>query len=360
MKTLAIIGPLPPPVHGVAFSTKFALANPVLRDQFRVVHIDTSDRRTIANLGRWDIRNIYLGLRAIASLASVVKSGRGLTYLPLSENRGGFARDSLFIWVSKIAGWKTAVHIRNCMFREFYSGQPWLMRWWVRRTMGAITGVAVLGESLRFLMSGFVDDHLVVVVPNGTPRFTAPVVEPDASLVLYLSNISRKKGADRAVRAALILAEADPDAHFVFAGGFESDEFESEVRALAEPLGTRLEFVGPVIGESKSRLMASARVLLFPIAWGEGHPRIVLESMAAGLPVVTTDRATIKETIVDDESGFVLDDPDPVAIAYCALNVLRDDALRERISAGARKRYETRFTQEQADEALAAWLTSLS
>ena len=148
--------------------------------------------------------------------------------------------------------------------------------------------------------------------------------------------------------------------HFVFAGGWESDEFESEVRALAEPLGTRIRFVGPVVGDAKSTLMASARVLLFPIAWGEGHPRIVLESMAAGLPVVTTDRATIKETLVDGESGFVLDDPDPIAIARCAARVLRDDTLRKAISEGARERYEALFTQELADRALAAWLTSLA
>ena len=62
------------------------------------------------------------------------------------------------------------------MFREFYAGQPWVMRWWIRKTMGAITSVAVLGECLRPLMHGFVDDRAVVVVPNGTPHFIAPTV----------------------------------------------------------------------------------------------------------------------------------------------------------------------------------------
>lgn len=360
MDTLVVIGPTPPPFHGVAFSTRLVIDNPLLRHHFEVVHLDTSDRRSIENMGRWDVQNIGLGLRSLAKLLRVLPGKKGVTYLPLSETLGGFARDSLFIWASHVMGWKTAVHIRNSLFREFYGSQPRLARWWIRRTLRIVTGVAVLGESLRWLMDGFVQDFRLVVVPNGTPEFNRPKVEEDHSLVLYLSNLCRKKGADHAVRSALIVAEQDTNARFVFAGGWESTEIEEELRNLALPLVGRLEFVGPVAGAERARLMASARVLLFPVAWGEGHPRILLEALAAGLPAVTTNRATIAETIVDGETGFVLDNPAPSELAARVLEVLHDNSLRARLSAAARKRYLERFTQEQADRTIADWLTTLA
>ncbi len=356
MRRLVIVGPTPPPFHGVAISTALAVANAALRKEFDVQHLDTSDRRSIENIGRWDPQNMRLGLSAVLRLLGMLGTQRGLLYLPLSENGGGFLRDSLLIWIARTRGWHAAAHIRNSLFREFYRSQSPASRLWIRLTMRKLSGVAVLGESLRGLMEGFVPDDRVAVVPNGTPEFDRPECARDESLVLYLSNLSRKKGADHAVKAALEVADADLHAHFVFAGDWESLDFEREVRELAVPLGSRIEFVGVVQGATKARLMASAQVLLFPVSWGEGHPRILLEALAAGLPAVTTDRATIAETVIDGETGYVLPDPEPGALADSLLRLLRDRALRDRLSRAARERFLDHFTQEEADRNLADWL----
>jgi glycosyltransferase involved in cell wall biosynthesis len=361
MSRLVIIGPSPPPTHGVTISTALAYANPHLREIFDVRHLDTSDGRPTTNLGRWDVENVTGGLLALYRLNRLLRGvPPGIVYLTLSENSGGFMRDSLFIWCARARGWRIAVHIRNSLFREFYTAQIRLMQSWIRRTMGILTGVAVLGDELRSLMNGFVEPERVSVVPNGTPDFDRPSCEPDRWLVLYLSNLWRKKGADHAVRAAQIVAETDSRARFIFAGEWESDEFERYVRDLAEPLGPRLAFVGPVDGDEKARLMASARVLLFPVAWGEGHPRIVLEALAAALPIVTTNRATIAGTVVNGTGGFVLADPDPRELASKVLLLLHDDELHRQMSAGARSRYLEAFTQAEADRRLADWICALA
>ena len=357
---LIVVGPTPPPVHGVAVSTTLALASAELRKRFEVRHLDTSDRRSIENLGQWDLVNIRLGLGAAIRLIGWLGPRRGIVYLPLSETPGGFLRDSLFIWSARARGWHAAAHIRNSLFKDFYASQPAWLRLWIRLTMRRLTGVAVLGESLRHLMNGVVDDERVAVVPNGTPEFVRPACARDDALVLYLSNLSEKKGADLAVRAALRVAEWEPRAHFVFAGGWESEKFERHVKKLAEPLGSRVQFQGVVHGSEKARLMASAQVLLFPVRWGEGHPRILLEALAAGLPAVTTDRATIAETVLDGESGYVLPHPDPSALAEAVLRLLRDTELRDEMGHAARQRYLECFTQAKADEALADWLSSVA
>jgi glycosyltransferase involved in cell wall biosynthesis len=356
---LIVVGPLPPPHHGVAVSTALVLANSHLHERFEVVHLDTTDRRSIANMGQWDRGNLSTGLTALFRLQPLLRGTRGVLYLPLSENAGGFMRDSLYIWSSRLRGWKAAVHLRNSLFREFYAAQPRVLQAWVRLTMRHVTSAAVLGERLRPLTDGFVAPHRVAVVPNGTPPFSGHQRQRDENLVIYLSNISRKKGADFAVRTAELVCESRPTTRFVFAGDWESQAFEAEIRSLASKLDSHLEFVGPVSGEAKDELLAQASVLLFPVAWGEGHPRIVLEAMAAGLPVVTTDRATIAETLGDGEGGYVLPDPDPEELAGRVLALLRDPSLRERMGARAKERWRDRFNQDVADRTIADWLTSV-
>jgi len=65
---LIVIGPLPPPIHGVAVSTSLVLENKELRKSFEVEHLDTSDHRAYGNIGKWEIGNVVLGLRNTVQL----------------------------------------------------------------------------------------------------------------------------------------------------------------------------------------------------------------------------------------------------------------------------------------------------
>jgi glycosyltransferase involved in cell wall biosynthesis len=356
-RTLIVLGPLPPPVHGVAVSTQLVLANPRLQTTFDVEHVDTTDPRSISNMGRWDVVNVALGLRNLLDLVRRLRRPHGLVYLPLSETVGGFVRDSLFILAASVSGWRTAVHCRNSTFRDFYGSRNSLMKTWIRFTLRRIDAVAVLGESLRDLFAGLIPPDRIAVVPNGTPDSQASA-EPIEKRVLYLSNLSRKKGADIAVNTAIRVLSRHPDAEFFFAGAWEDATFEREVRGLAETIdGRRIKFLPPVTGQEKEELLSSAWVLLFPVVRGEGHPRIVLEALAAGVPVVTTDRATIRDTV--GGAGYVLPHPDPAELADRVCALVEEPALRQRLSREARQRYLERYTQEQADQRLAEWLARL-
>ncbi len=109
-------------------------------------------------------------------------------------------------------------------------------------------------------------------------------------------------------------------------------------------------------GEEKRRALESGSILLFPPVEPEGHPRVVLEAIAAGMPVVTTDRGAIRDTITNGEHGYVLPEPDPAALAERLLHLLGDRELRTRMGAAARGRYLSSFTQAQADRWLLEWL----
>lgn len=359
-RRLIVLGPLPPPTHGVSISTSLVLANPLLRERFSVEHIDTTDRRSGANINTWDVQNVMLGLRALLDLNRHLSKDRGLVYLPLSSGPPAFLRDSLFIHLAVLRGWKVAGHLRGGEFDRFYEDRGRLYRRWIRMTLAKLHSVGVMGACLRWMFDGLVPRERIAVVPNGTPDPHRNGHEPDAHTVLFMSNLRERKGLLEAVNAALIVVERHADARFVFAGGWYDEHFEREVRERARPAGDRIVFVPPVAGDDKRRLLLSASVMLFPPRDPEGHPRVVLEALAAGLPVVTTDRGAIVETVVDGESGFILDDPVPEKLAARLLDLLRDRELRDRMSAAARERYLDEFTQERADRRLAKWLEGLA
>lgn len=356
---LIVIGPVPPPLHGVTISTSLVLANRPLSERFQVVHLDTSDHRTRENVGRWELRNIVLGVRDALRLATLLSRRRGVVYLPVSQSAPGFLRDSVFIQLARVARWKTAVHLRGGEFKRFYrrSGAP--MRWWIRLTMRGITSAAVMGSSLRGEFEGLVPRERISVVPNGTPDLQPGSAARDPERVLFLSNLRRRKGVVESVEAALEVLKQRPTARFFFAGAWEEPRLEDQLRTKTRAMGDAITFTGPVDGERKRELLLTSSILLFPPTEPEGHPRVLLEALSAALPVVTTGRGAIVDTISDGESGFVLPDAEPRQLADRTLRLLSDPSLRARMSQAARATYVDRFTQEHADRLLYEWLVDV-
>ncbi|MCA1570250.1 MAG: glycosyltransferase family 4 protein, partial [Chloroflexi bacterium] len=296
-RRLVIVGPLPPPYHGASVSTGLLVSSETLRRRFALAHVDISDRRCgRANIGRWP---------------------------------------------------------------DVYRAQPAPMRAWMRFTLRRVTSMGVMGESLRGLFDGLVAAERIAVVANGTPEITLPSLPRDPQQVLFFSNLRRRKGVIESVDAAIEVLREHPQARFVFVGDWESDELERDVRARARQAGDSVEFRPSATGDDRLALFACSSMLLFPPVQPEGHPRVVLEALAAGLPVITTDRGAIAETVVDGESGYVLEHPVPSELAACVLRLLRDPQLRDRMSRAARARYLERFTQEAADGAFADWIAGL-
>jgi glycosyltransferase involved in cell wall biosynthesis len=357
---LIVIGPLPPPYHGVTVSTSLVLANRFLRERFTVEHLDTSDHRANSNVGTWDRENIRLGLTGVLGLGRRLRGAPGIIYLPLSQNVPGFVRDSLFVHEAKARGWKVAVHLRGSDFRTFYRARPWYFRRWIRTALRRVDSVAVMGSSLRWVFEGLVPSDRIEVVANGTPDHHSNGSQRDADMVLFLSNLRRRKGIAEALDAALIVLAQHPSARFRFVGEWESSELEQEVRMRAATAGPRIQFFEAQTGAAKDRLLASSSILLFPPVEPEGHPRVVLEGLAAGIPIVTTDRGAIAETVIDGESGFILRDPVPEDLADRMLRLLNDSDFRKQMGEAARARYLDSFTQEKADRRLADWLSRLA
>ncbi|MHB1193067.1 MAG: glycosyltransferase [Longimicrobiales bacterium] len=352
---LLVIGPTPPPVHGVSAYVRMLTTYLPLRARFRVVGVDTSDRRSIENIGRWDPVNVALGVGHMAALARALLVHRpAVTYVPVSQNAPAFLRDTLFVALARAVGSRVVLHLHGGAFGAFYASAWGPMRALIRWTHRRVHRVWVLGEGLRMLYDGLVPAENLRVVPNGVadPRdpSDAPSASPRMFIILFLGQLSGAKGVDVLLDAADVMAGRGVPFRLVVAGGWGTAEDRRRLEPRMQAMAARglLEASGIVAGGAKARLLAGADAFVLASTAPEGQPLAILEAMAMGLPVVATPQGAVPDMVVDGETGRLVPVGDARALADALAALAAAPALRARMGRAARARYEARFTADAA------------
>jgi glycosyltransferase involved in cell wall biosynthesis len=364
--TILIIGPVPPPAFGVAKATALMLESPILAERLRILHLDTSDRRGVANIGRLDLANAWLAFRHAVDLSRLLRAhSPQVTLLTASQGTLGLLRDAILALISRGFGSLIAVYMRGSEYADLRKTQGRLAACILRHLVKHSALVVVLGKSLVHMAQTVWADANVAVVPNGSPPAVGPeqVGFRDEShpVLVYVGRLSRLKGLDEAMEVARVVATSTPDLEFVLAGEWEPPQYEEHIRRLAQQyeLEDVVLFPGPVDRQEKADLLARAWVLVLP-SHSEGQPWVILEAMSAGVPVVATDTGTIAETVEDGVGGFVVPIGDTRAMADRVSDLLQDDQLRTRMSEGAALRYRENYTMEKSHRRLADELSRVA
>lgn len=332
-----------------------------LAEDFELVHLDTSDHRELDTLGALDIVNVYLALKFYLLLVwKICRYRPGLVYIPVAQTTIGYLKDSGFILLAKLFRRRVICHLRGGNFRNWLEQASGLTRWYVRRVHGLIDGQIVLGECLKSLFAGYVAEERLFVVPNGKNIELPPRPERTGNEIrlLYLANMRRTKGPIDVLHAAPLIAGACPEARIICYGAWSEADVRAEIEAyLAANPGLPIEFRGPIHGSAKYAEIRAADIFLFPTYYPpEGHPWVVVEAMAAGLPVISTDQGAITESVIDGVNGFIVDKRNPEALAARAIELIRDPEMRERMGRASAQRYRECFTEEQMTAAMGrAW-----
>lgn len=175
----------------------------------------------------------------------------------------------------------------------------------------------------------------------------------DAPLVGVLARLAPSKGIEVFLEAARTVGERFPDVRFVVVGDeavLHGDAVRTgggyrqalERRAQELGLGNRVVFTGFRLDVPE--ILEELTVSVLPSVSAEGLPNAVLESMAAGLPVVASDSGGTLEAVKNGETGFLVPPGDAGALAH-ALGTLLDDAvLRRRMGEAGRRRVAEEFS----------------
>lgn len=150
---------------------------------------------------------------------------------------------------------------------------------------------------------------------------------------LFVGRLLYDKGVRELLQAAEKLQEARVNTTFWMVGGID----EGNPSAIQKDLLERYEKEGAVeyLGRSSDvrSIMQQADAVVLP-SYREGLPRVMLESLAMGKPIITTDVAGCRETIKDGENGFKIPAEDSAAL-FEALIKMRDLSVQDRQAMGA-------------------------
>ena len=357
MKILAL-GPTPPPYHGVAVFLR-QLADAPLPHGWELEILDTADRRDGSNLGRWDPENLRLGFSHLAELAARCQRLRpDIVYLPISQNVPAFLRDALFIAQARMMGSRVVVHLHGGYFRKLYDNSAAWFREVVRSALACVDGAIVLSPEFLPIFDGLVHPDHVFVVANGCPdpgvweRRAARGENPvpaDGGTILFMSTLTPTKGIVKLVESLKVLRERRPNVRLRVAGRW-ADELaraECETFIARESLAANVEFLGNVDGAAKNEFLSGGDVFCLPTFYPyEGQPLVLIEAMAAGLPVVSTRHAAIASTVPEGEQGagwLVSPEVDAGELAQTLDAALGDPRIRGR-GRFAREHYLRNYT----------------
>ena len=350
---LFIIGPTPPPYHGVAVAIQ-ALLHSSISEQFNVVHLELADRRGIQHVNKPDLHDVGLFLRQWLKLVSMLfQVCPSLTYLVLSQTTIGFFRDSLLIWPAYLRGSHIVLHLHGGNIRDWFLGRSWFMKAYVRAVLSRTTRIIVLGDSLKSQFDGLVDTRHLAVVPNGiewknSGSFAREVCSSYQCRILHLSTLSHLKGALVLIQAIASVVTHRKDLEFVFAGSWShlEDKQWADQFIAQHGIGQYIRFTGQVEGDQKQALFESSDIFVFPGVQQEGQPLVVIEAMAAGLPIIFTDRGCLRDTVINGETGVEVPINDPHRLADRILWLLNHPDDMRAMGRRARQRYESLYTKK--------------
>jgi glycosyltransferase involved in cell wall biosynthesis len=187
-------------------------------------------------------------------------------------------------------------------------------------------------------------DHPLQII-NGTgidlDHYASTPVPAGPPVFLLIARLLRDKGVAEFVEAARTLRAKHASARFRLLGGFDQHptaltkgQVDAWVRAgLIEYLGKTPD-VRPYLRESTVYVLPSYR---------EGMPRTILEAMATGRPIITTDVPGCRETVLPGENGFLVPPGDAAALAAAMERFIVDPDLAETMGRRSRQIAEQRF-----------------
>jgi glycosyltransferase involved in cell wall biosynthesis len=205
----------------------------------------------------------------------------------------------------------------------------------VRRAGVAVGRVVVICNAIRAVRFDRPD-------PSGRQALLGVFPRPPARVVAAAGRLSPEKGFEHLVEAARRLAAEHPDAGFIL---FGDGALRGRLRRQVAAAGLEGRFMLPGFRGDLDRLLPFADVLALP-SLTEGLPNVVLEAMAAAVPVVATRVGGVPEVVEDGVTGYVIPPADPAALAKRLGRLLGSAPERRALGAAGRRRVARHFTFE--------------
>ena len=212
-----------------------------------------------------------------------------------------------------------------------FSPSYWIGRLFARRLAEKLDGrIAVSGAAMHFINRYFPGDYRII--PNGVDLERFAKAEPyeelrDGTLnILFVGRFEERKGLIHLLKAYHRLRKRHVDARLLVIGAGPKLR---EYRRFVGLRGIRdVEFLGRVSDAEKVRFFASADIFCAPNTGQESFGIVLLEAMAAGVPIVASDIHGFKNVVQRGVQGLLVEPKNPRSLAAALYALSRDPDLR--------------------------------
>lgn len=232
-------------------------------------------------------------------------------------------------------------HAYRGSYYGYFYGRPVL-----RRVFSKLDGrIAVSRSAKRFVRQYFMAPYRII--PNGVEvdRFDPERVQPLPEFmdgrpnILFVGRPEKRKGVGYLLRAYPHIKSCFPDARFIVVGAGDWDN--SPYRRYIDRRGLRdIEIVGRVSDAELPRYHRTADVFCAPAVSGESFGIVLLEAMAAGVPVVASNIEGYSQVLTNGSEGLLVPPRDEVRFANAVCRVLQDREMASEMGARGRETSE--------------------
>ena len=353
-KTVIILGKLPPPFIGPSIATEILL-NSILKNRFNLVHLDTKINTSLASFGKWNfgkvVKNMSVYIKMICLLA---KHKPDLALIPISQTTTGFIKDSVFILFASFFRKRIVIQLRGSDINNWLLKSSGLTRFYFKFILKRTNGVIVLGNNLKYLFKDYFKEESIFVIPNGgNYKIEKSNKESNTKVnILYFSNLLESKGVEDVLKSIEILIKEDLTQKISvnLVGAWFKEDVKERCLDLVKKENLPVQIHSPKSGLEKFKFLSEADIFVFPPREPEGHPWAIVEAMAAKLPIISTDKGAIVESVLDSKNGFIVESHNPKMIAEKLKLLIENSELREQMGKESFRLYLENFTEEKMIE----------
>lgn len=288
---------------------------------------------------------VYFAKAFAKILYSAVRGRIDIAHLHVAE-RGSFIRKSLIALTLKGFGIPIVLHHHGAEFDEYYLSAPPLLKKFISYILYKADVNIVLSNRLIGSITSKAGKAKTEVVYNAVEVPEENPYRASSRGILFCGRLGHRKGTYDLLEAIKRLSDdIDTDIKFYLCGDGDIEQVKEKCSNLG--IASRIGHIGWTDGKLKAYIMRQSMINVLP-SYNEGLPMTILETMACGIPSITTRIASIPEVVADGRNGLLIDPGDIDALCDALKKLINDDELRIKLSDESYKTVRQRFSLDHS------------
>jgi glycosyltransferase involved in cell wall biosynthesis len=356
-KKILFIGPYPPPFGGIANQMKLLLESK-LQYEFDIlklnINLPSEKTEIVSEKKRINWKKIYVGLYKLILLLYTEKPR--VIYIQMNASKSCF-REMLYMAITRLfSKTRIVLHFHGAL-KQQKKNFPFI----IQQKNNIFNKLVIntcfnLAHRIIFLSKMILDEFKPILSKRNLKRslaienFTAIELfvpfekEKNTINILFVGRLSKAKGFFDIISIVQDIISQVNNVVFHFCGAPENERSLLKIKSVLQKLQRigHIKLHGLVYGGEKKRIFSESDIMLLP-THVEVFPITILEGLAQGLPIITTNVSVIPTIIEEGKNGFLIEPGDIEALKDKLMYLLKNHDLRKTISNNNRKKAAERF-----------------